>query len=262
MSMTGEARAGGQFIPLDVVGVAPRLIQPEVGQPEGEEFHPHVRDEYIVPRADAVNSRRIAGIVAEWINSEPATMINHHSADWILDKWAEGHGIMVLVEGKDQEPVDIFGQEDLTDETLRRHILSAAFLKPLEKPMEEEVELGTVISNPNYRSHPGRRRHGLSGGKRAFQAVQDLAHNIYPQARIFTWVHDGSKRSAEAAFDGSLREYIVDRNTEPTRFEAIFGVCEAECPNFNAQKGACCHTGYEIPNEELGFIHQRSLQVE
>ena len=260
--MTGE---GQQFIPLGAVGVGDySLSKPEANLFENRLAHPVAESEYIVPNATAVNSQRLAEILSKMIENESKSKINHQSPDWILEKWKAGHGVMVLVHEADEKPVDIFNNADLSDDDLRAHILAAAFIKQLDRPMEEKVELGTVISNPAYRSHKERRLRSLGGGKLAFQAVQDRAHQLFPQAEILTWVHDGSKNSAEAAFGHNLKshEVIIDPNEEPERFEEVYGVCRRTCPNFHKDTNTCCHTEHKVTNEALNLIHERPLQVE
>lgn len=229
------------FIPLENLGHI------------NKEDHPDsVEEGYVVPRPDSVNSERIAGILETWIKEAPAGSITLRSKNWILDQWGKQRGVMILGHPKDGEHLDIFGDQKLDEATLKQHIVSVAFINELDAiPIENEVELGTVLTNPHYQSN-GKRR-GVGGGVKAFQAIQDHAHKLFPQARLFSWVKNGSLLAIESAFDELTRwSYDIDDSAKAL---VVFASCD-RCPD-SPGIGKCCHAGYEIKNEALGLTFEQ-----
>ena len=232
--MATEAKGNSQLI---AIGESGRM----------KEDHPDiVEDGYIVQIRNSVNSRAIAEILSSWIHDAPQGSITHRSSEWILDQWDKGRGVMVLGYPQGRGHIDIFGDTELDEETLKEHIVSAAFLNQLDGiPLEEEVELGTVITNPHYQSNGTRR--GVGGGIKAFQAAQDRAHTIFRNARLFSWVKNGSLSAIQNAFSSDvLKGYTIE---DLVRAEAVFAGC-AGCPG-QEKPGMCCHQGFEIANEAL-----------
>ncbi len=220
-----------------------------------ERFHTVVPG-YVVPNASSVNSEAAAGLIEYWIQASPPGSITLRSQEWILSQWKLGRGVMVVTgeEGKEQEP--LFGNGKLSIEKLRERIVSVAFLNQLDGiALEDEVELGTVVSNPDYRSNGIRR--GMDGGAKAFQAVQDRAHQLFPNARLFTWVKNGSVIALQRAFSpDQLQQYIIE---DTGKAEAVFAGC-AGCLDQKA-KTMCCHQGFEVSNQDLGLTYNQTDQI-
>lgn len=228
----------------------------EIGR-EKEDHPDVVEDGYVVPRGNSVNSEAIARIISAWTKNAPPGQINYQSPESILDKWRDtlgSRGVMIVGHPKDGVHIDIFGDQVLDDEILEKHIVSAAFLNQLDGiDLEDEVEIGTVITNPHYQSNGIRR--GVGGGVKAFQAAQDRAHRLLPQAKIFTWVKNGSLQAVKNAFEpGVVTPYEIE---DAEKAETIFASCKG-CVNYNAENPrSCCHQGFEINNQELDIISEQ-----
>lgn len=210
---------------------------------------------YIIPRTESPNWSIAASILERWINdankANPGSMTSR-SAEWLTTQAKEGNLVMIVGYPTGQSHQSLFGKEQVDPSVIEDRIIAIACVNEVGGFSREELlDIGTVVTNPQYRSTDDKK--GIDGGAYAFLAALHKANQMYPDARKNSWTKNGSEVAIRRA---AGRELPVLQTSVDEVDRGMVEVCRNGCVKFNHETQMCCHSRHELTEVSTSGMFQ------